>query len=86
MFTYLVYKWSVKRAKEIFKRFEYELREMEDTDMLIKETDNKIASFKAKYNEALFNKDKITADVFLKEIKRLEKERRKLFRGIKRKL
>ena len=82
LFVYLTAKWSVKRGREISKRFEYETKELEESEVRLGEIKRRINSLKTDYDKAVRSGDLKKADALSKEINRLKKEREKLFKKI----
>lgn len=80
IFIYLVAKWAIKRTKEISKEFELESKELSlrrsDYDSIVE----RISSLKELHKKAVAKGDAKTAKELSREISRLEKERKKMYK------
>ena len=82
MFIYLVAKWSIKRGKEISKRFEYETKELQTREEKLEEIREQLSLLKTKHRQAIQRNDLNTANMLSRQIKNLERQRDTLFKKI----
>jgi F0F1-type ATP synthase membrane subunit b/b' len=82
IFVKMVSKWGVKRTKEISKRFETELKSLQDKETELKEIRKQIVELRQKQREVVKKKDKKTVEFLDGELRKTERKRDKLLKDI----
>lgn len=82
VFVYLASKWGIKRTKEISKRFDNELKELEHKENELKDTRKQIVDLKIRKRKLIKKKDFKKAKMLEKEIKELEKIKDNLMKEV----